>query len=146
MIFNPNKIRELEDVIDQAESDISKMYTLAKFHVKAGNEDWDRYMSEDIEKEYNSDKVAIETWEYHEDMKFMYHSDSLIDAIMCCVIHAKHVEYINDVNFKEYYFTFLIDHYETILNHPEHDKLIMLLESLQHENIELLKQLIGVEG
>jgi hypothetical protein len=157
MMFDPNKIRELEDIIESCKNDINTIAKQAKFIVdgesnwywemsKDGHADWAQDDWDNLEVfKYDSDKVYISHYTRWESHYPLIHSDSLLDAILTCYSEEYHPTEINNVKFKEYYFTFLITHHETILNHPESDKLIMLLESLQHESIELLKTLIGVE-
>lgn len=135
--FNPELINQLIIERRNISDKIDGIKNLAKFKIKG----WEYYPNE---FEFESKNVIVSSWWYYEIDHVMIHSDDLLDAIVMCFCKGEHPDEINDVEVKDVNLTFLIEHYETIKNHPESSKLIMLLESLNENNIELMRVILGI--
>lgn len=160
-MFNAKELNKKKEQIRQLEREIKQSFQYAKFHIRC-----DCFFANDNFKFELTDNTVVESWMYYDSEVRAYHSDCLIDAIMTCfydgnipneinTIEFKIIEspddhdYENSHNFNVYGldspFLFIAEYYDKLINHPEFNKLKMLIESLDLTNIELAKTILTGE-
>jgi hypothetical protein len=140
-MLNVKLIKEKRLEVTKLNSHINGLLKKAKWLVVSGGYS-DYSFNEKILDEVDS--KCILSYENQWDYQIMkVHSDSLIAAIMYCYLELERPKWINNVKFEIYTFDFIPENYDKLMNCPDKDKIVALIETLDLNNIELAKQLIN---
>jgi hypothetical protein len=152
-MFNAIELNKKKAEIQKLEDEIEAGCELSKFIIDGNTY---RYLS-DIDRTMIYENVVAQPYEIYDSIYFTYHSDNLVDAIMKCFQDGYIMTIINNIKFKyktskvkgklyderHTVFDFLLTSYDKLQSHPEKDKLIMLIESLDVANIKIAEAILS---